>query len=148
MLVRHMLISFVCNSFFFFCFCLEFRNIFLYMIIWAKTHYARRYMFNGMTHIQWSSREFARSLDKFWFVESWFLDTRPSEGSYIAQWKTTMTCHSAMYLPSLDRLVSNLKKQLSTNQNLSNAHTVRIREMTVRYVSFRWKCIALHSVHS
>ena len=48
-----------------------------------------------------------------------------------------MTFHSAMYLPSLD-LVS--KKQLSTNQNLSNA-CVNSRKMTVGYVSFHWTYI-------
>ena len=49
----------------------------------AFTHYARRYMSNGMIHVQWSFREIARALNKFWLVESWFLDTRSSDSGMI-----------------------------------------------------------------
>ena len=41
----------------------------------ATSYYARWYMFNRMIHVQWSFREFASVLSKFWSVESWFLDT-------------------------------------------------------------------------
>ena len=48
------------------------------------THYARRYTSNGMIHVQHSFREIARELNKFWLVESWFLDTRSSGSIYVA----------------------------------------------------------------
>ena len=50
----------------------------------APTHYARRYLSNGMIHVQQSFRESVRALNKFWSVESWFLDTRSSSSRYIA----------------------------------------------------------------
>ena len=46
-------------------------------LIWVFTgctsaHYARRYMSNGMIHVQQSFREFAHAFNKFWLVESCF----------------------------------------------------------------------------
>ena len=51
------------------------------------SYLARRYMSNGMIHIQRPFRKFELVLDKFWLVERCFLDTRSSEGRYIALWK-------------------------------------------------------------
>ena len=44
-----------------------------FFIIWFcfTSHYARRYMSNGMIHIQRPCREFARAFNKFSLVESW-----------------------------------------------------------------------------
>ena len=53
---------------------------------WYPNHYARRYMSNGMIHVQWSFREIACTLNKFWLVDNWFLGTRSSGSRYIAQW--------------------------------------------------------------
>ena len=78
-------------------------------------------MSNRRIHVQHSFCEFARALNKFWSVESWFLDTWSSGSSYIAQWKANkqwlftvlcICCHWTMYP----------KNQLSTNQNLLDAH--------------------------
>ena len=53
-------------------------------------------MSNGIIHIQRSFREFARTLDKFWLVESCFLDTLSSEGTYIALWKVIVRWSSTV----------------------------------------------------
>ena len=93
-------------------------------------HYERRYVSNGMIHVQWSFREIAHALNKFWLVESWFLDTRSNGSIYIAQGAVfanqTLSWilvgrklfHCAMFLLPLD----------------------------TGHVSIRWTCIALHSV--
>ena len=51
------------------------------------THYARRYMSSGMIHVQRSFLELPRVFNKFWLVESWFLDTWSNDSRYIIQWK-------------------------------------------------------------
>ena len=98
-------------------------------------------------HVQWSFREIVCALNKFWLVESWFLDTRSSGSRYIVQWNNfrpiriqdtrcllasdwSKIIHHAMDLLPLD-LVS--KNQLSTNQNLFNAHANLRND--------RWTCI-------
>ena len=49
---------------------------------WELTHYARRYMSNGMIHVQQSFRKIACALNKFLLVDSCFLDTRSSDSRY------------------------------------------------------------------
>ena len=73
--------------------------------------------------------------------ESWFLDTRPSEGRYIPQWKTNEQWPSSvMYLLSLDPVSKNQLSPIRT----CLMH-VQIHGMTVGYVSFRRTYIALHT---
>ena len=53
-------------------------------------------MSNGMIHIQRSFCEFARAFNKFWLVESWFLDMWSSGRSFIAQWTAVVRWLSAV----------------------------------------------------
>ena len=55
-------------------------------LLFILTHYARRYMSNGMIHGQLSFCEIACALNKFWLVESWFLEIRSSGSRYMARW--------------------------------------------------------------
>ena len=79
-----------------------------FFIIWFcfTSHYARRYMSNGMIHIQRSCREFARAFNKFSLVESWILVRWSSGSRYIVRWKAVVRwpsavrcicCHWTMY---------------------------------------------------
>ena len=118
----------------------------------SLAHYARQYMFNEMTHVQRSFREFACTLNKFdWLkVDFWIYGPAAADTlhrgmifnqseysqqpvSWILTGRKSFYC--AMYLLPLD-LVS--KKQLPTNQNLFNACAISQYD--------RWTCIALHSV--
>ena len=55
-------------------------------LLFILTHYARRYISNGMIHVQLSFCEIACALNKFWLVESWFLEIRASGSRYMACW--------------------------------------------------------------
>ena len=48
--------------------------------------WTQKLMIHRSHNVQRSSRDIARALNKFWLVESWFLDTRSSRSTYIAQW--------------------------------------------------------------
>ena len=98
-------------------------------------HYARRYMSNGMVHIQRSFREFVCAFNKFWLVESWFFDTWSSGSRYITQWKAVVRwpsavqcicCHWTMY-PKIN----------FQPIRICLTH-VQIRGMNVGHVSFLW----------
>ena len=118
------------------------------------THYARRYMSNGMIHAKRLFREFARVLTKFWLAENWFLNTRSSDSRYIAQWNDfrpiarrhhiswipigRKSFHCAMYLLLFPKI---------NFQPIRSCLTyAQFRGMTVGHVSFRWTCIALYGV--
>ena len=100
-------------------------------------------MSSGRIHVQRSFRKFACALNKFWLVESWFLETWSSGSRYIAQRNANeqqpftvwcICCHWTMY-PKI---------------NFQPIRTcwmhAQIRRMNEKYVSFHWTCIALHSV--
>ena len=111
---------------------------------------------NGMIHVQRSFREIARALNKFWLVESWFLDTRSIGSRYIAQWTIFDQSESRIQSPSV-WLVENCSTvrciccrwTLYPKINFQPIRTclthVQFRGMTVGHVSFRWTCIVLHS---
>ena len=106
-------------------------------------HYARRYMFNGMIHIQRSFREFASALDKFWMAESWFLILGSVKAdTWHRGWPTNTD------IPQCDVSVfTGSSIQKSNFQPIRTCLThARIPGMTVGYVSYRWTCIVLHSV--
>ena len=60
------------------------------------SHYPKRYISNGMIHIQRPSREFARAFTKFWLVESWILDTWSNGSRYRVRWKAIVRWPSAV----------------------------------------------------
>ena len=98
-----------------------------------KSHYARRYMSNGMI-LQWSFRKIARALNKFQLVDSWFLDTRSSSSRYITQWNDFQPTRTLYPKINIQPIRTCLMR-------------AQFRRMTFRHVSFRWTCITLHSVH-
>ena len=102
----------------------------------VHTMQGRRYMSNGMVHVQRSFREIARVLNKFWLVESWFLDTRRSNGSrYIAQWGNFRQSDTRRHHVSWILIGRKLFCCAMFLLPLDPGH-----------VSFRWTCITLHSV--
>ena len=130
-------------------------------------------MSNRMRHVQRSFHEIACVLNKFWLVESWFLDTRSSGSRYIAQWNDFRPIRIQDARPIRIQytgciLASDWLKiiplcgwksfhcaicchwTLYPNINfqwIRNCLThAQIRRMTVGHVSFRWTCIALHNV--
>ena len=121
------------------------------------TRCTRRYTSNGMIHVQRSFREIARALNKFWLVESWFLDTKSSGSRCIAQWNNFRPIRiqdTGCLLASW--LVKNCSTVRCCHWTLYpkiNFQPIRIClthaqfcGMTVGHVSLYWTCIALHSV--
>ena len=111
-----------------------------FFIIWFcfTSHYARRYMSNGMKHLQRPCREFVRAFNKFSLVESWILDRWSSGSRYIVRWNAVVRwpsavrcicCHWTMY----------------PNNNFQPIRIclphAQIRGMTIGH------SIALHNVH-
>ena len=94
------------------------------------THYARRYMSNGVIHIQRSFREFVRAFNKFWLVESRFLNTWSCR---IVKSCCSLAFRCAMYLLPLDHVSKNQFQPV----RICLTHA-QIHGMTAGHVSFCW----------
>ena len=121
-------------------------------------HYARRYMSNRMIHVQQSFRWFARALNKFWLVESWFLNIQGPAAADTSHSRTIFDQSDARrYHVSWIQIGRNhsivrcicCHRTLYPKINFQPIRTclthTQFRGMAVGHVSFRWTCIALHS---
>ena len=113
---------------------------------YSTTHYARRYMSNGMIHVQRSFREIACALNKFIFVESWFLDTRSSGRRYIA-WRKTFPLTriqdtGCLLAPDWSKIVPLCDVSAATGPCIQKS-TFNQSELNARAISrnVRWTCI-------
>ena len=128
------------------------------IILEVVSHYARRYRSNRMIHIQQLFREFARALNKFWLVENWFLDTRSSGSRYITVERFSTNQNPGHRISPSVWLVENrstvwctccrwtLYPKINFQPIRACLTHTQFRGITVGHVSFRWTCIALHSV--
>ena len=107
-----------------------------------SAHYARRYMSSRRIHVQWSFRKFACAINKFRLVESWSLGTWSSGSRYITQRRPT---NNSLWLYDVHVSAATGPCIQKSTFNQSE-HVKQICRKAVGHVSFRWTCIALHSV--
>ena len=114
----------------------------------SNSHYARWYMSNGMIHVQRSFREFARAFNKFWLVESWFLDTR----SYKVIWQQihrTVEQFSTNQTPGEKKARwTKLKTDWNIYKDIQRNHQTTCRNARNSYVREMVTAITIHVIFS